>query len=216
MSYKNIFSGHRRRIVTTLVLVIAVSAIVGGVVGTRHKAPSQQQQMQQLVAQVDKLIELPTGENPTVATVTDQAAVRNQPFFVQAKTGDKVLLYTGHHYAYLYRPSSNKLINVGPINGTVSYTQFSVALRNGTPQSDLMETVAAKLQNSFPNGKLTEKTAAQRTTYPSTIVIPMKDSDDVLATQVADTLGGQVGILPIGESKSPADLLIIIGQDYKQ
>lgn len=67
------------------------------------------------VARVGKLIVLPEGEDPTVATVTDPEKLRDQSFFANAKKGDKVLIYTRAKKAYLYDPSLNKLIEVAPI-----------------------------------------------------------------------------------------------------
>lgn len=70
-----------------------------------------------LISEVGKIILLPTGETPTVATVSDVDALKNsQPFFSQAKNGDKVLIYTKVKKAILYRPSTKKLIEVAPIN----------------------------------------------------------------------------------------------------
>lgn len=70
----------------------------------------------QLVGQVGKLMILPTSEEPTVATVTDLAKLKDQPFFAQAQNGDKVLIYTQTKKAVLYRPSAHKIIDVAPIN----------------------------------------------------------------------------------------------------
>lgn len=69
-----------------------------------------------VVAKVGKLINLPLGENPTVATVTDIEKLANQPFFNNAENGDKVLIYKTSNKAILYRPSTNKVIEVTVIN----------------------------------------------------------------------------------------------------
>jgi hypothetical protein len=75
-----------------------------------------QQQQQDLITKVGKLTVLPTGETPTIATVTDITKLKDQPFFANAVNGDKVLIYTQAKKAYLYRPSTNKLINIAPVN----------------------------------------------------------------------------------------------------
>ena len=59
---------------------------------------------------------LPTGETPTIATVTDASKLKDQAFFTNAVTGDKVLIYTNAKKAFLYRPSTNKIINIAPVN----------------------------------------------------------------------------------------------------
>ena len=75
-----------------------------------------QEEAADLVARVSKLIELPEGEVPTVATVSEPEMLKDQPFFAKAKVGYKVLLYTNSKKAYLYDPADNKLIEVAPIN----------------------------------------------------------------------------------------------------
>lgn len=70
----------------------------------------------QLSAEVGKLIELPSDEVPTIATVVDIEKVKSQAFFTNAQNGDKVLLYAKSSKAILYRPSAKKIIEVAPIN----------------------------------------------------------------------------------------------------
>lgn len=74
------------------------------------------QQVDNLVAQVGKLVELPSGQTPTVATVTDSKKLASQTFFKNAVNGDKVLIYTQAKRAVLYRPSTNKVIEIAPLN----------------------------------------------------------------------------------------------------
>jgi hypothetical protein len=73
-------------------------------------------EQQQLLTKVSTLTVLPSGETPTVATVTDITKLKGQAFFVNAQNGDKVLIYTGAKKAYLYRPSTAKIINIAPLN----------------------------------------------------------------------------------------------------
>lgn len=75
-----------------------------------------QEKNKKLIAQVGRLIVLPEGETPTVATVSDPEKLKNQPFFAKAQTGYKVLLYANAKKAILYDPVENKIVEVAPIN----------------------------------------------------------------------------------------------------
>lgn len=87
--------------------------------------PQTQDEVAALIAQVGQLIELPP-ETPTVATITDVEKLKNQPFFAQAENGDKVLVYTLARKAILYRPSTNKVIEVAPLSiGATPSAQLS-------------------------------------------------------------------------------------------
>ncbi|MEK7602477.1 MAG: hypothetical protein AAB472_03255 [Patescibacteria group bacterium] len=84
-----------------------------------------------LIAEVGKLIVLPQGEVPTVATVSDPEHLKNQPFFANAKIGDKVLLYATARKAYLYDPVVKKLIEVAPLNvGATTETETGTKPEN--------------------------------------------------------------------------------------
>lgn len=112
-----------------LVIVLALVAVVAS--GSAYYFYAQNQQAQKLiknpsqlgknevstlVANVKKLMALPDKEDPTVATVTDAAKLNKQPFFKNAKNGDKLLIYTASKKAILYRPSQNIIIETAPVN----------------------------------------------------------------------------------------------------
>lgn len=84
--------------------------------GLSKGAATVQAEVDALVVQVGKLISLPTDEKPTVATVTDASKVKDQPFFANAKNDDKVLIYQKAAKAILFRPSENRIIEVGAVN----------------------------------------------------------------------------------------------------
>ncbi len=65
---------------------------------------------------VSTLVEVPADESPTIATVSDSSKLKSQAFFAKSQNGDKVLIFTKAKKAYLYRPSTNKVIEVAPIN----------------------------------------------------------------------------------------------------
>jgi hypothetical protein len=74
-----------------------------------------QLQDQSLVDKVRRHMDIP-DETPLINTVTDAASLRNQLFYAKAQDGDKVLVFSQR--AILYRPSEDKVIEVGFIRAT--------------------------------------------------------------------------------------------------
>ncbi|MBP7006510.1 MAG: hypothetical protein QG644_435 [Patescibacteria group bacterium] len=77
---------------------------------------ADQAEAKALMEKVGKLIVLPEGEVPTIATVTDPEALKDQAFFSDAKQGDKVLIFNNAKKAILYNPTLNKIVTIAPIN----------------------------------------------------------------------------------------------------
>ncbi len=110
-----------------LLLVVAITgiAIYSSWELYKIKSPTYQKQMleqqtKDIINAVGKLIELPS-DTPQIATVTNVDALKkDQPFFDNSKNGDQILIFQKE--VILYRPSTNKIINVGPIISTPSQT----------------------------------------------------------------------------------------------
>ncbi len=77
---------------------------------------AQKEEVRRMVEAVGKLVQLPANETPTVATVSDKDKLKGQTFFSQAENGDKVLIFNQAGKAILYRPSTNKVIEIAPVN----------------------------------------------------------------------------------------------------
>jgi hypothetical protein len=69
-----------------------------------------------LLERVGKLMILPQDEDPTIATVSDLDALKDQPFFAQAKLGYKVLIYTKSRKIILYDPNEDRIVDVAPLS----------------------------------------------------------------------------------------------------
>lgn len=89
---------------------------------------------QQLLERISAIYELPKGEVPTIATVSDKTKLQKQDFFIKAENGDRVLIYVKAKKAIIYRPTTNKIIEVAPLTLT---NQLSP-----TQQPSLIPTVA--------------------------------------------------------------------------
>lgn len=75
-----------------------------------------QKETTELVNKISQLIVLPEGETPTLATVSDPEALKDQAFFANAQKGDKVLIYAQAKKAVLYSVTLDKILEVAPLN----------------------------------------------------------------------------------------------------
>lgn len=71
---------------------------------------------EKVVNKAGALFELPKEEEPTVAQIQDKSKLEDQEFFDKAQDGDYLLVYEQAKIALIYRESSDKLINVGPVD----------------------------------------------------------------------------------------------------
>lgn len=106
-----------------IILVIVVTSIsFGGYFYYKYRKlqnnsnTAAQKEAKDLLAKVAEIYLIPTGEEPTIATVSDPNALKSQSFFSSSAKGDKVLIFTQAGKAVLYRPSINKIIETAPIN----------------------------------------------------------------------------------------------------
>lgn len=106
------------------ILIIALSILLVSALGVaayfyiesrKDSTDDASREVEELVARVGRHIVLPEGETPTIATVSDPERLKDQPFFANAKEGDKALIYTGARKAYLYDPVEDKLLEVAPL-----------------------------------------------------------------------------------------------------
>ena len=99
-------------LLSVLVLVSAASAIYF----YTHLRGQDDLNQEDLAALVGRIILLPQGEAPTIATINDLEPLKDQPFFTNAAIGDRVLIYNSAKKAFIFRPSLNKIIEVSTIN----------------------------------------------------------------------------------------------------
>ena len=118
---------RRRRIPGFVIMIVAAIVILVGaglikslLMGGTGSDPAHMSQsdIDALVAHVGTLILLPSGEEPTIATVTDLNALKGQAFFSNAVVGDRVLMYPKAQEAVLYDPQQDKVIQIAPLTVT--------------------------------------------------------------------------------------------------
>jgi hypothetical protein len=222
-----------------LIIIIIVGLILGLASGGAYfflKYQSQKnmvagaqdtQELDKVVEKVGKLIELPQKEQAALATVSDITKLKDQPFFINARNGDKVLIYEQSKKAILYRPESNKVIEVGPINiqqPQVEQTGQSqnqenkvmVAIYNGTTTTGLTRRAEGELLAlSSLQVEVVAKENASSSAYSESLVIDLKGGNADKAKQLATVIKGKVASLPTGETGPlDADILIILGSTF--
>jgi len=218
-------------------LLIMAILVIGGVFGSWYfygkyqelKANPNveaQKQTASFVSKVGKLMELPANETPTVATISDKEKLKGQLFFKTAENGDVLLAYTTTSMqAILYRPSTDKIINVAPISlnqaenlaqGTTLGASTAAPLRvvyyNGTKTVGLSAVAEKTVKNKYPNYQTAALASASQKNYTTTLVVDLSGKHSQESNELASLLGGQVSSLPQGETAPNADILIIAGK----
>lgn len=164
------------------------------------KATSQE--AKELKDKVSKLMQLPSDEEPVVATVSDKDKLKDQPFFKNAANGDKILIFTVAKKAIIYRESEDRLINVGPIAvASTNLVAVSVLGKNSTDSA--IEKLKSVSGISTTGGKSVNS-------RDKTAVYDVSGSNSTLASQIATAVDGEVVTsLPDGET-APAGAGIVV------
>lgn len=74
-----------------------------------------QEEARAITEKIQKFMDLPEGETPDLAKVSNKEKLESQPFFQKAQNGDVVLIYLKAKKAILYRPSTNRVIDMVPL-----------------------------------------------------------------------------------------------------
>jgi len=227
---KRILKHRKFKKIAIIVLVVLVFGALYGFVHYYRKYQAlkadpnleAQQEIESLQEAIGEFMDLPEGEIPSVATILDKEKLKDQPFFKNAENGDKLLVYTKAMKAILYRPSSNRIIEVAPLyidpedleqqgQATQTSNSLKVSYYNGTEIDGLSEQVEETVKSTYPDYQTIDIMNASRKDYTRTIVIDLTGNRSQEAADIADLLGGEVGGLPDGETRPDADILIISG-----
>lgn len=117
------FYGRKWLLVVIAILTLLVAGLVYFYVDTKNQLNAAKNpetagntEVEKITNQINKSLQLPTGETPTLATVNDVSKLKAQTFFKNSQNGDKVLIYSKAGRAVLYRPSTQKVIEYAPVN----------------------------------------------------------------------------------------------------
>lgn len=170
------------------------------------------------IKKVGSKIELP-DEQPTVATVAQLDQLAGQPFFANAKEGDKVLIYQQAKKVILYRPSEERIVEVGSLNiveqpnpDAVDENELNVNLRVGVVTvgnaDQSMELLQSKLDEL--GGYEVVSTSNAQGFYRETMVVDLGAGEEIVG-KIAEELGGvQVGKLDAKDQVEGVDLVVVL------
>ena len=153
---KSFLKGFKfKRYIFILIIVIAVAGIGSSSYYYRQykilkSNPNfeEQKEAKKIINSLSKLIELPNDETPEIATVLDKSKLSGQDFFKNTQNGDKLVTYIKARKAILYRVSTDKIIEVAPIDMDSSASQSTAQ-------------VNASAANSLSNKQPTKNTTSK-------------------------------------------------------
>lgn len=212
-----------RQLIIIILAIIAIAGIGAAVYYYReyrilkyNPQAASEAEVQSLVAEIGRIMQLPNDETPSVATVLDKEKIKDQPFFKNAENGDKLVAYTKAQKAILYRPSSKKIIEVAPLNIDQT-TQVNAALKiayyNGSDESGRAAEAEQAVKKAYSGYETVEVKDAAKKDYEKTIIVDVSGTHAAEAAALAALVNGSVGEMPDGETKPAADILIISGNE---
>ncbi len=167
---------------------------------------------------VAKLIELNGASAEKVSTVKSVPKLGNDKFYARAKAGDILLIYPSANKAILFRPSSNKLVEVAyydpskaSLKPSATPKKVRLAIYNGTKTEGLAKTQAASISAKYTNTVVNDTENASGD-YTQTVVVDITGGNSDFVKMIARDLGGVVKSLPSVEARPEADILIILGE----
>ena len=192
----------------------------------RDPAAAAQEETRLLVEKIDRHILVPKGETPIIAKVTDTKQLAGNPFFAQAQTGDVMVIFSQAKKAILYRPGTDRIVNILSLNPEPSVAGTSTAsaqmqsatltIYNSTMTAGLASVAERKITAQIDQIKITDKANSKINNYAKSVVVVLNPGAKDLGTKLADMIKAEIGSnLPTGETKPNTDLLLILGTDFK-
>lgn len=214
-----------KKVLLALIIVLAILGILAAAYYYRQyralKANPNieaEKEVGNIVATVGKLMELPSDETPTVATISDIEKLKDQAFFQKAENGDKLLAYAKAMQVILYRPATNKIINVSPIilnqqtETPPAIVALKVAYYNGSQTPGLARQAETKIKAAYPNYQTATLIEAVKKDYNDNLIIDLTGTNSTVANDLAVLLNGKVVSMPADEKRPDADILVISGK----
>ena len=199
-----------------LILVILFIAVV--LLFNRYviKGSSENKDLSLAKTKVGKLILLPTNEEPTLAEVTDNKTIKDAVLAKSSKNGDQILFYTKSRLVVVYRPSINKIVLAGDLFADPAYSEAdgaTIIVMNGNNDDSKTQGIIADIKRLYPNSVVSVGGKTVRSDFPKTIVIDNTSKKDNFRAALIQDIKGNLGVVPLSETKTDSDIMIIVGKD---
>jgi hypothetical protein len=174
-----------------------------------NPAAVSQDEAKSITEKIRKFMDLP-DEQPTLATVADREKLKDQMFFSSAQNGDKVLIFPKNQKAVLYRPSTDRVIEVTSLIGGSAAPAPAPSVQANTtePQSPPQETQPAEnnpQEGSPPEENSEEIKKASVTVYNGANIAGLAKN---IAEQISDIEGVEVVSMENAEGNYKKNIVI--------
>ena len=133
------------------------------------KEVMEAKEITELTEKIGNVMDLPEGEVPTLATVTNKEKLDDQAFFKKAENGDKILIYVDAGRAILYRPSMGQIID----------TASGITVTDG-PVDETSQEITSSPVPEVPEPTLVPETVQSLAPAPESVVDPLTLSATVV------------------------------------
>ena len=199
-------------------LILVILFIAVGLLFNRYviKGSSENKDLSLAKTKVGKLILLPTNEEPTLAEVTDNKTIKDAVLAKSSKNGDQILFYTKSRLVVVYRPSINKIVLAGDLFADPAYSEAdgaTIIVMNGNNDDSKTQGIIADIKRIYPNSVVSFGGKTVRSDFPKTIVIDNTSKKDNFRAALIQDIKGNLGVVPLSETKTDSDIMIIVGKD---
>ena len=144
----------KKNILVVLFLILAVGFIYYFVQYRKlSKTPAEvaKEKTATVIKQISELAVVPNDPNAVLANVSDVTKLKGQTFFDNAQNGDEIVIFPSAMRAILYRPSINKIINIGPLSSNPTGTGTASAPTTATTvATDAAKTPTKPISKTTP------------------------------------------------------------------
>lgn len=209
------YEKYRQHFTSIRAKVLILLVIVGLVFLTMHLT-TQKRIVREVKSAVAGHMLLPKNEEPTVATVDDKTKLKDKFLTTHANNGDQILIYTQNQLVIIYRPSVDKIVAVGTVTADSAVAEAqnaTLTVLDGANDPSKTQNITEQIKSIYPSMKVIVGGKANRQDFTSTLVIDNTKSKDYLVDAIALNIKGKRGIVPISESLSTTDLMVIVGKE---